>query len=202
SPSHRLVGADGLREVVDQLNGFEAPAGAWERAILPARVEPYESPLLDTLCLTGEVSWARTSPPPSDVAGVVAATPIALFPREHAALWAKIDAGGGCDDGLDEQARAVVALLRQRGASFAPEIAAGCRLTADQLQLALAGLVASGLITSDGFGGLRALLRAGTGRRPPVAGRWCLTPVPGTSARLESLTPVPGSGARLGSQAP
>src|SRR5262249_21639929 len=99
SPSHRLVGADGLREVVDQLNGFEAPAGAWERAILPARVEPYESPLLDTLCLTGEVSWARTSPPPSDVAGVVAATPIALFPRAHAALGAKIDARGGGDGG-------------------------------------------------------------------------------------------------------
>src|SRR5262249_37603697 len=55
APAARLTGADGLREVVQQLDGFEAPASAWERTILPARVEGYDPSLLDTLCLTGEI---------------------------------------------------------------------------------------------------------------------------------------------------
>jgi len=41
-PDVRLTGLDGLREVVALLDGFELPAGAWERAVLPARVQGYD----------------------------------------------------------------------------------------------------------------------------------------------------------------
>ncbi len=37
APAHRLTGSDGLREAIEQLNGFEAPAASWERSILPVR---------------------------------------------------------------------------------------------------------------------------------------------------------------------
>src|SRR6185436_11392502 len=67
-----------------QLDGLELPARTWERDVLPARLERYESALLDTLCLTGEVGWARLSTGPTQVVG---ATPIALFLRAHANQW-------------------------------------------------------------------------------------------------------------------
>ena len=177
SPAHRLTGSDGLREAIEQLNGFEAPAAAWERAILPARVERYDGPMLDMLCLTGTVAWARTSPPGPEVSGVVAATLIALFPREHGAVWtAAPDL-----DALDDSARRVALVLSTRGASFAHELGAASGLDDDELQRALARLVAAGVITSDGFGGLRSLLRGAPGRvspagRPHIAGRWSLVP--------------------------
>ena len=52
---------DGLREILAMLDGFELAAGAWERAVLPARLIPYEPQMLDMLCLAGEVGWARLS---------------------------------------------------------------------------------------------------------------------------------------------
>src|SRR5205823_3793075 len=55
--SARLVGVDGLRAAIGQLEGLELAAGAWEGAVLPARIDGYDPSMLDTLCLTGEVGW-------------------------------------------------------------------------------------------------------------------------------------------------
>ena len=76
--------AEGLRAVLAQLDGLELPARAWERDVLPARLERYEPSMLDMLCLSGEVGWARLSSGPTQVVG---ATPIALFLRERADDW-------------------------------------------------------------------------------------------------------------------
>ncbi|HEX7832484.1 MAG TPA: helicase-related protein, partial [Thermoanaerobaculia bacterium] len=51
APSSRLMGVDGLQNVLAQLDGFEVAASAWERAVLPARITGYDASLLDTLCL-------------------------------------------------------------------------------------------------------------------------------------------------------
>ena len=90
APSSRLTGLDGLRAVLDALDGFELAADAWERAILPDRVDGYQSSMLDTLCLTGEIGWARLSSTGRDATQMVGATPIALFLREHADAWAAL----------------------------------------------------------------------------------------------------------------
>ena len=82
--SSRLSGPEGLRALLAQLDGVELPARAWERDVLPARLERYETSMLDMLCLSGEVGWARLSSGPTQVVG---ATPIALFLREHAEDW-------------------------------------------------------------------------------------------------------------------
>ena len=58
----QLIGADGLARVIEQLQGFETAAGAWEREILPARLHGYEAGWLDQLCLAGQVVWCRLSP--------------------------------------------------------------------------------------------------------------------------------------------
>ena len=57
--STKLRGLDGVRTVIDQLDGFEAAADAWDRSILPARIVDYDPSMLDLLCYSGEVGWAR-----------------------------------------------------------------------------------------------------------------------------------------------
>ena len=89
-PGTRGSGVDGLREIVAMLDGYELAAGAWERSVLPARLESYEPSMLDMLCLAGEASWARLSVPPIEPGmspRPVGATPIALFLREHGPAW-------------------------------------------------------------------------------------------------------------------
>ena len=50
-----------MLEAIEQLQGFEAAAGAWEAEILPMRVANYSPELLDRLCWEGEVTWGRLS---------------------------------------------------------------------------------------------------------------------------------------------
>ena len=84
----KLSGLDGVREAVALLDGFEMPAGAWERAVLPARLDRYDPSWLDMLCLAGEVGWGRLSPPKLLKLGP--STPVALFFREHADAWYRL----------------------------------------------------------------------------------------------------------------
>jgi ATP-dependent Lhr-like helicase len=176
-PSHRLRGADGLREVLQQLTGFPAPAGAWESAILTGRLDGYDGSLLDSLCLAGEFGWARASSPADpDTVSLIAATAIVFFPRQDAGEWIRAESGCEAETGLDESARLVLDHLRNRGASFATDLSAACRLGLEATHRALGRLVAAGLATSDGFGGLRSLLRgthAGKSRGV-VPGRWAV----------------------------
>jgi ATP-dependent Lhr-like helicase len=189
-PSCRLTGHDGLREVVAALDGYELAAGAWERAVLPSRLDRYEPSMLDMICLAGEAGWARLSPlniEGSPTATLVPATPIALFLREHQAAWRTLR---GTNDRpmLDEAPLRVLSTLRSHGAAFFRDLAAGCGLDADQLRHALGTLVACGLVTSDGFSGLRALVWAARGRRAQhdrrshFAGRWTAIAADGEGA--------------------
>jgi ATP-dependent Lhr-like helicase len=124
--SQRLAGPDGLRNVLQQLEGCEIAASAWERAVLPARIEKYEPSLLDTLCLSGEIGWAQRG-------GVL------LFCRENAGAWL----GAPPSVTLSDAARELLEQLRAQGASF---------LKPGE---ALDELVSAGLITADGYLGRR-----------------------------------------------
>ncbi|HKB12916.1 MAG TPA: hypothetical protein VKD69_19770, partial [Vicinamibacterales bacterium] len=178
-PAARLAGADGVRAVIETLDGYEIAADAWERAVLPARVEGYDGSMLDTLSLTGEIAWARLSPATDDTTQVVAATPVALFLRQHGDAWAVLKGCAGITETAENHLPAVSArileLLRARGALFVPELAGASGLTDADVRGALADLVARGLVTSDGFGGLRAIIRAASGRPLPVGSRTNVT---------------------------
>jgi ATP-dependent helicase Lhr and Lhr-like helicase len=178
----RLSGLDGLRAVIAQLDGLELPAAAWERSVLPARLEQFDPAWLDMLCLTGEVGWARVSCGPTQMVG---ATPIGLYLRAHGDAWVTLrvqDAfrpGGSREQDPPYGARAGKALecLQARGASFAHEIRTACDLDADECYAALGELVAAGLVTSDSFAGLRAIVTPGARRQSADrAGRWSLLP--------------------------
>jgi ATP-dependent Lhr-like helicase len=58
----QLIGADGTIRIIEQLQGFETAAGAWERELLPARLHGYDATWLDQMCLGGQVVWCRLSP--------------------------------------------------------------------------------------------------------------------------------------------
>ena len=180
----RREGPAGLLAVIEQLEGFEAPAAVWEDSVFPARLRGYDPGWLDTLCLTGRVVWLRRTGPPASRAGTTNATRVAFIDRRHLAAWRP--AGVNEDpEGLaamSSRARRVREILRTGGAQFFDDLKVQSGLLATQVEDALAELVAGGHVTADGYAGLRALVRRNrrTGglrrRMDPFgdAGRWCL----------------------------
>ena len=65
APGTQLHGADGLLQVLKQLQGCEISGAALEREVIARRVASYDPELLDRLCLSGEVMWGRLSPHPA-----------------------------------------------------------------------------------------------------------------------------------------
>ncbi len=65
APGTKLHGADGLLQVLKQLQGWEISGAALEREVIARRVASYDPELLDRLCLSGEVMWGRLSPHPA-----------------------------------------------------------------------------------------------------------------------------------------
>ncbi len=166
----RLEGPDALPAVLALLEGFEAPANAWETEILPARIAKYEPAWLDAQCVSGERTWARLLPMRTGNGRThpttpVRSTPIALLERRHAPLWMSLT-GPANETQPSPQAQAVRDCLRTYGALFFDELTEASHLLRSQVEDALAELVALGLVNSDSFGGLRALLVPSAQRKP------------------------------------
>jgi ATP-dependent Lhr-like helicase len=185
-PARRLTGIDGLRTVLSALDGFELPAKAWERAVLPARLERYERSWLDMLCLTGEIGWGRLSKiGPSSA--VNSSLRVALFLRENADAWHRLrlfdpEERASLERTIRPHAREVLDLLRARGASFLQELVRMGAGDEPAIRSAVASLAAAGLVTSDGFAGVRTAMqtlrrRPTTDRRHDGAGRWFPVPI-------------------------
>jgi ATP-dependent Lhr-like helicase len=206
-PSSALSGIEGLRAIVAQLEGVELPARAWERHVLPARLDRYDPAWLDMLCLTGQVGWARLSSGPTQVVG---ATPVALFLREHADVWLSLRGDGttSTETPVSSLGQKILEHLRGRGASFGSELIAACQQTADdsafadssdetRFRAAITELVGLGLVTSDGFAGLRGIISSSSANsrvhRAESAGRWCELRRASTGA--PGATPVDRDGA-------
>ncbi len=196
APGTQLHGTRGLAEIIGQLEGFHAAAGAWERDILAARVADYDPALLDHLCLSGDVAWGRLSvqaaadEAPRRRNAPTRAAPVTLALRED--LPHLLAALGGAPPPLGPSARALVDVLASRGASFLPDLAAETGRLPGEVEQALWELVSAGFVTADGFAGLRALVepspRGRPARRPGFAGgRWSLL-------RRTSPAVAPGSG--------
>ncbi|MGB0002495.1 MAG: DEAD/DEAH box helicase [Candidatus Acidiferrales bacterium] len=194
APSNQLLGERGTLEALRQLQGYEAPANAWERQILARRVANYDPKILDQLCLTGAVGWGRLSPHPALLDDSREGTrrviptsvaPITFFIREQSEwmMPRRTEDGADAAKGLSPGASEVLQFLKQRGASFFPDIVRGTGKLKSEVESALWELVAAGIITADGFDNLRALIdpkrRSGQGHgrttRPRhSAGRWSL----------------------------
>ncbi len=199
----QVAGERGLTEVIGQLQGFEAPANAWEPQILARRVAGYDAKMLDQLCLTGVVGWGRFSPHPALVRpdgesppegmGLrpahrrvlpTSVCPITFFVREDSEwIYRRKTPESAEDVALSTGARQVLDFLKSQGASFFTDIVRGTGRLKSEVENELWELVTAGLLTADGFDNLRALIdpkrRAGQGRgrdhRPRHStGRWSL----------------------------
>jgi len=209
--SGRMEGPDAVGAVLAQLEGFEAPASAWETEILPNRIGEYEPAWLDEQCLAGRFVWTRLSARRSDparAAAPVRATPIVLLARRNLRLWSSLT--GSVDaTHLSASAQRVAQHLSAHGASFFDEIGPGTGLLPTQCEEALAELVALGLVNSDSFAGLRALLLPADRRRPAMgarrrrrialfgmdaAGRWSRIARPAAAAGAAAANPAPAAG--------
>jgi ATP-dependent helicase Lhr and Lhr-like helicase len=192
---HRAEGAEGLQSVLEQLDGCELPLAAWESAVLPARVADYDPEWLDRLCFSGRVGWGRLSAPQNSNARASAplrTSPIALYLRENLSDWLALTQANSVTE-LSVTSEGVFEALQSGGALFFSELVRRSGLLPSQVEEALSQLAALGLVTSDSFDGLRALLvpsnkRPTFGRNPTkrrrktnlasieFAGRWSLLP--------------------------
>ena len=208
APGTKRQGRAGVLAVIDQLQGFEIPAGAWEEAILPARVEGYQHRWLEDLCLSGELVWGRLSPRPADGADGSrrgSATPSRATPVTFALRgdlpWLLAGTRGTVEPSEPEHgpARDVLDALRARGAMFHSELRSATGRLPVEVEEGLWDLVARGIVTADGFQAVRSLLSARQAwkrrqrheqrlrpgaRRSPTwreggEGRWALLPTAG-----------------------
>lgn len=189
-PDDQPEGPNALQEVLNQLEGFEAAAASWESDILPARIKDYDYLWLDILCLSGKALWGRFHKLNGNSNGKKAGTPIKTTPitlinRSNLSIWKSNTSSES--DNLSHSAAKVVEFLSNHGASFYNEILEGTQLLNAQLEEAMCELVSGGMLTSDSFTGLRALLvpskyrtKAGSRHRRNIifnmeqAGRWSL----------------------------
>jgi ATP-dependent Lhr-like helicase len=187
TPAMRLEGAGGMAALVDQLSGFEAPAAAWEAALLPQRLRDYHGALLDEQVRGGYCAWLRLSPkrpPTGRAAGTLRNTPLALVLRRDLRTWLGF-AGVPGMPAPGSAAAIILDHIARHGASFFTDIVADTGLVRTQAENALDELAAAGLVTCDSFAGLRALMmpparRGGHGRHArragaggfELAGRW------------------------------
>jgi ATP-dependent Lhr-like helicase len=165
APEHQVQGPDSVAAILDQLEGFDAPAGSWESEILPARVADYDPAWLDALCLSGRLTWLRLSPPrlsPDKVSSSspVRSTPVVLLNRKNVRTWSRAFPASTESNGaqLTTNTAAVHDYLKEHGASFFVDIVAGTNLLPSMVEEALGELVFRGMVSADSFTGLRALL--------------------------------------------
>ncbi|HKR98899.1 MAG TPA: hypothetical protein VJU79_05235, partial [Candidatus Dormibacteraeota bacterium] len=207
---HQVEGRAGLVSVIEQLQGFELPAGSWEEDVLRARITGYRREWLDQLCLSGEVAWGRLRVRDDGDAGAVSrglsstsrATPITMLLRADLP-WLLQAARGELrpaepDTGATRQ---VLDALRSSGALFISDICDLTRRLPTEVENALWDGVARGLITADGFAAVRGLLfrrqwassnrrrglRRSASGRSDGEGRWSLLPSALSVADREAL---------------
>lgn len=189
-------GPEALAAVLEQLEGFAVAASAWESEVIPARIDRYTSDMLDVLCSSGAISWMRLLVPAAQgdrKTASVKNSPVALVDRQKISQWRSLAPLSDFSAGsLSGNANKVFETMRLQGASFFVDLVQQTGLLRTQVEEALGELANWGMITSDYFAGLRALITpqskrprfaARHGRRPASstfdrAGRWSLLQLP------------------------
>jgi ATP-dependent Lhr-like helicase len=214
-PEVRRQGQTGLLSLIEQFEGFHAPAGHWEKFLLPGRMVSYDPAWLDALTFFGQAAWGRLRPmapangqSPNGMNGrgrpmkaLTRSTPITLMLREdvHWLLPAQEEVADAAAS-LGGNAQGAYEAFLRHGALFPAQLGTFLQLLPSQVDDALGELAAAGLVTSDGYPALRALLdtarrasrralrlarprQRGTAAAQP-AGRWTLL----RSALLPSIS--------------
>lgn len=213
APGTQLTGEQGLLSIIEQLQGFEIPAKAWESVIFTKRLAHYDPQWLDKLCLMGVVGWGRLSlmnaeledePHANEVKRITptSITPITFFHRESLPWLTKnhIPIQERKLDYLSHRAEKIVVYLQQHGASFFNDMVYEVGLLKSEVEMGLWELAAAGLVTADAFDNLRSLIdphrRLVRKKRRHAtfslysSGRWALlktVPMSDTNEQIEAM---------------
>jgi ATP-dependent helicase Lhr and Lhr-like helicase len=165
---HRAEGPEGVKAVLDLLDGYELPAAAWEPEVLALRVNNYTPAWLDPLCFTGRIGWSRLTAPQAAngrLATPVRSSPISIYARENLVQWLSLTSTSFSTQ-FSSDAAQVLETLNGAGALFFGEIVRRTGLLPSRVENAIGELAANGWVTSDSFEGLRALLVPDEKREP------------------------------------
>ena len=204
SDDPRFEGRAGVQAALRLLDGVTAPAAAWEQDILPARVRGALHSDLDSLCLSGELAWrcrpARVERPDTASSSgkapnaktkahsVVRQTALTLCDRDTAAWLLSVPTvvDGLPTAALSLSADAVVAALRSRGPLFFRDLSRATGQLSTQLEQSVAEAIGAGIVTADGFGAVRGLVRSAKEKERHRRSR--------TSSRVEQHNPFDVAG--------
>ncbi|MBK7859193.1 MAG: DEAD/DEAH box helicase [Archangiaceae bacterium] len=200
----KLRGPAALLKLVERLEGYEAPAAAWEQELFPTRMKQYVGEWLEQATYSGEVAWARLTqkdpkPPVGPRRGDEVTKPLeperraspgrnaslTFLRRSHLDPLLQVarpflaDGPAPLPEGLSAAAKDVAQALERRGASFFNELCASARRLPTEVEDALWELLARGVVTADAVQNLRVLQSPKLKKRQRALqrggpGRWTL----------------------------
>ncbi|WP_435015304.1 DEAD/DEAH box helicase [Tundrisphaera sp. TA3] len=144
-PDVRREGMAAVPLVLEELQGFAAPADLWEADLLPRRVKDFRPSWLDEALASGGWTWRAEA----DGRGEPR---VALVPRDFLGPWPAPDPEAA---GPTPPEATVLDHLERRGASFAVDVARETGLGPAAARSALDALMLRGLATNDRFDPLR-----------------------------------------------
>ncbi|WEK55892.1 MAG: DEAD/DEAH box helicase [Candidatus Cohnella colombiensis] len=162
----QLRGVEGLRAVIERMQGLFIPLSHWESLIFPTRLIHYKKDDLDLLCASGEIRWIGRKEV-GDKEGK-----LAFFLTDNESLYSPF---------LQPQSSAatnnasLLRVLEQGGASFLTKLSREMELAPSEVLEQLLELVWEGRVANDQFAPLR--LHANTknsnwARKGSGQGRW------------------------------
>jgi ATP-dependent Lhr-like helicase len=204
----QVTGPDGFRTalpgVLGRLVGFPVPAAAWEGSVLPARLREFQPAALDQVLAGGEFLWVR---PVAEGAcpqrlGPIRTTPILFLERRQLEVWQSLLPGASASGASVARvprslaAARIEETLQKHGAVFFVDLLRVSGLERNAAEAGLRELIAGGLVSGDGYAGLRTLLLPAAQRRAPEWRRSVSADLPGRwSLVMPQPAPVPVGGA-------
>lgn len=139
-PAHRLKGPEGLRRVLERLQGLALPTELWEQTLLPSRVADYQGRWLDDLTLSGEWVWQLSAD------GLLAFWRREDVQQERAPMPSAP---------LSPQAEGLRSHLARSGAAFVVDLVAATGFSPAAIRAGLWELARAGQVSNDRFDVIR-----------------------------------------------
>ncbi len=165
-------GSEGLRAVIERLQGLYMPLSLWESVVFPTRVAPFRKEDLDLLCASGEVLWLGRKDADEKEGK------IAFFLTDSKPLYLPFLRLAAETNANPTKHPKLLRRLEEGGASFLTKLSREMDKTPTELLQDLLELVWEGRVSNDQFAPLRLQAnakqtnwaRAGSG-----LGRWYAT---------------------------
>ncbi|WP_027084687.1 DEAD/DEAH box helicase [Cohnella panacarvi] len=165
-------GSEGVRAVIERLQGLYLPLSLWETVVFPARVAPYRKDDLDLLCASGEVLWLGRKDAEEKEGK------IAFFLTDSKPLYSPFLRQSSETNTNPSKHPELLRRLEEGGASFLTKLSREMDKPPTELLQDLLELVWEGRVSNDQFAPLR--LQASTkhakwARTGSGLGRWYAT---------------------------